>query len=120
MKILVDMNLPPKIVELLTLCGIESQHWQDVGAFNAKDSELVAYACKNDYVILTCDLDFTALLAASRKQKPSIVQIRVQGFETDVLANMIALAVKQNLCALENGAILTIDAKRARMRLLPL
>jgi len=120
MKILVDMNLPPKIAGLLTTQGMVATHWQSIGAPNAKDTELMSYAYQHNYTVLTCDLDFTALLSVSKRTKPSIIQVRVQGFEAENLANMITLAISQNAEALENGAILTIDAKRARLRLLPL
>ena len=35
MKVLLDMNLPPKLAELLTDRGIESVHWFSIGAPNA-------------------------------------------------------------------------------------
>jgi len=120
MKILVDMNLSPKIAELLTADGITAKHWQFVGAPNAKDSEIVAYAKQHDYIILTCDLDFTALLSASQANKPSVIQVRVHGFQVNAMAKTLALVVTQHADALENGAILTIDTKRARIRILPL
>jgi predicted nuclease of predicted toxin-antitoxin system len=79
MKILVDMNLPPKIVEFLGERGLAAKHWFSIGASDANDSEIFSYARQHEYIVLTCDLDFTALLAASKFQKPSVIQIRVQG-----------------------------------------
>jgi predicted nuclease of predicted toxin-antitoxin system len=120
MKILIDMNLPPQIADLLIAEGIDAKHWHTVGAYSAKDSEILSYAVQNDYIVLTYDLDFTALLAASPQQKPSVVQVRTQAFHTHKLARLLAPAIKQNSRELEKGAILSVDAKRVRVRLLPL
>jgi predicted nuclease of predicted toxin-antitoxin system len=43
---------------------------------DAADIEIMAYAAKHDYVVLTHDLDFSAILAATQGTKPSVVQIR--------------------------------------------
>jgi predicted nuclease of predicted toxin-antitoxin system len=65
MKLLVDMNLSPRWVGLLVGAGIEAAHWSTLGAKNAPGSEIMAYAGVNDYVVLTHDLDFSAILTAT-------------------------------------------------------
>ena len=35
----------------------------------------MAYAAKQDYVVLTHDLDLSAILAATHGEKPSVVQV---------------------------------------------
>jgi predicted nuclease of predicted toxin-antitoxin system len=120
MKILLDMNLPLKLADLLTEKGIETAHWFNIGAPNAKDSIIMEYARKNDYIVASYDLDFSAILAVTHGQKPSVVQIRAQDLQTERTAEMIVFALRQNADELEKGAILSIDTKRARVRLLPL
>lgn len=70
MKLLVDMNLSPRWVGVLSDAGIEAAHWSALGANNAPDSEIMAYARLNNYVVLTHDLDFSAILAATHGEKP--------------------------------------------------
>ena len=70
MKLLVDMNLSPRWVQLLRDAGWEAAHWSTVGKPNATDSEITAYAAANNYVILTSDLDFGAILASTRELLP--------------------------------------------------
>lgn len=65
MKLLVDMNLSPRWIPLLTNGGWEAVHWSNVGKGNAPDSEIMAYAAQHDYVVLTHDMDFSAILAAT-------------------------------------------------------
>ncbi|HEX4596820.1 MAG TPA: DUF5615 family PIN-like protein [Burkholderiaceae bacterium] len=47
MKLLVDMNLSPRWVDMLTDAGIQAVHWTVVGAKNASDAEIMAYALAN-------------------------------------------------------------------------
>jgi len=120
MRLLVDMNLPPELATALTAMGIESVHWYGIGAPDAKDSEIMSYAIAQNYTVLTCDLDFSAILSATHENMPSIVQIRIQGFQSEKLAELIFNALSSSIKEVEKGAILTIDAKKARLRLLPL
>jgi predicted nuclease of predicted toxin-antitoxin system len=58
--------------------GIEAEHWSMLGANNAPDSEIMGYARANNYVVLTHDFDFSAILAATHGEKPNVVQIRAE------------------------------------------
>lgn len=120
MKLLVDMNLSPRWVGVLVTSGIEAAHWSALGANNAPDSEIMAYARANDYVVLTHDLDFGAILAATHGEKPSVVQIRAEDVSPDVIGKQVIVALRQMASELEEGALLTIDPNRTRLRLLPL
>lgn len=120
MKLIVDMNLTPRWVGLLVDAGIEAKHWSTLGANNALDSEIMAYASANDYVVLTHDLDFSAILAATHGKKPSVVQIRADDVSPDVIGFQVIAALNQMVSELESGALLTVDPNRTRMRLLPL
>ena len=73
MKLLVDMSLSPRWVILLAGAGIEAARGSTLGSKNAPDSEIMASARANDYVVLTHDLDFGAILAATHGEKPSVV-----------------------------------------------
>jgi len=65
-------------------------------------------------------LDFSVILSVTSGQQPSIVQIRAQGLDIAKIAELITLAVAQHKDEIEKGAILSIDAKNSRLRLLPL
>ncbi|MCB1937517.1 MAG: DUF5615 family PIN-like protein [Nitrosomonas sp.] len=120
MKLLIDMNLSPRWVDVLTNAGIEAAHWSAVGAYNASDSEIMAYAKTNDYIVLTHDLDFSAILAVTHGEKPSVVQIRADDVSPDVIGKQVIGALQQMSTDLADGALLTIDTNRTRVRLLPL
>ncbi|MBL0011197.1 MAG: DUF5615 family PIN-like protein [Nitrosomonas sp.] len=120
MKLLVDMNLSPRWIGLLVDNGIEAAHWSTLGANNAPDNEIMTYASANGYVVLTHDLDFSAILAATHGEKPSVVQIRADDVSPDIIGLQVITALRQMASELADGALLTIDPNRTRMRLLPL
>ena len=120
MKLIVDMNLSPRWVNILADAGIEAAHWSALGANNAPDSVIMAYARANNYVVFTHDLDFSAILAATQGDKPSVVQIRSEEVSPDVIGKHVIAALRQMATELEEGALLTIDPSRTRLRVLPL
>ena len=120
MKILIDMNIPLKYAALLAKKGIEVLRWSDIGAPNATDVEIMEYSRKNNYVVLTCDLDFGTILSLTQDRKPSVAQIRASVLHSERAVDLIAAALFENADDLNKGAILSIDLKKARLRILPL
>jgi predicted nuclease of predicted toxin-antitoxin system len=120
MKLLVDMNLSPRWVKTLIDAGIEASHWSSLGAANAPDADIMAFARANGYVVLTHDLDFSAILAATQDAKPSVVQIRAEDVRPETVGRTLIEALRQMAVELEEGALLTIDPARTRLRVLPL
>lgn len=120
MKLLVDMNLSPRWVNLLADAGIEAAHWSTLGMADAPDAEIMAYARANDYIVLTHDLDFGAILAVTHGNKPSVAQIRAEDVSPDVIGKSVIDTLRDMAAELDEGALVTIDPSRARLRLLPL
>ena len=120
MKILLDMNIPLKYSTLLAERGIEVLRWADVGVPNASDVEIMAYARENDFIVLTCDLDFGTILSVTHDLKPSVTQVRASVIHAVRAVDLISTALMQYTDELGKGAILSIDIKSARLRLLPL
>jgi len=120
MKILIDMNVSPKFADMLTSKGIDAVHWYNIGAPDAEDTEIMEYANQNNYIVLSCDLDFSIILSITHNLKPSIVQLRAQRINIEKDGERIVSAIIQHEEKLGKGAILSIDLKKARIRLLPL
>jgi len=120
MKILVDMNLSPDWCPLLIASGWETKHWREVGDPRAPDRELLMWARSNGYVVLTHDLDFGNILAATGAQAPSVVQLRDHDVMPDRRGAFVVKVLSQQEKNLERGALLSIDSSSARVRLLPL
>ena len=120
MKLLVDMNLSPRWIPFLARNDMVATHWSTVGAFNAPDAVIMAFARTSDSVVLTHDLDFSAILAVSGGQRPSVVQIRADDVSPEVIGPQVLAALRQMETELSAGALLTIEPNRSRLRLLPL
>jgi predicted nuclease of predicted toxin-antitoxin system len=120
MKLLIDMNLSPRWVGVLATSGFEAAHWSTLGAGDASDVAIMSYARRHGYVVLTHDLDFSAILAATNGDKPSVVQIRADDVSPDAIGEQVTRALRQMKRELEDGALLTIDPIRTRLRVLPL
>ncbi|HZY61153.1 MAG TPA: DUF5615 family PIN-like protein [Edaphobacter sp.] len=80
----------------------------------------MAYANANDYVVVTHDLDFSAILAATQGEKPSVIQIRATDISPEAIGELILASLRQMAPELEQGALLTVDTDRTRLRILPL
>jgi predicted nuclease of predicted toxin-antitoxin system len=120
MKLLIDMNLSPRWATLLRETGFDAVHWSSIGAANAADSEIMAYARANDQIVFTHDLDFGAILAVTHGEKPSVIQVRSEDVSPEAIGTRIIDALRQMTLELEQGALLTVDSKRTRIRILPL
>jgi predicted nuclease of predicted toxin-antitoxin system len=119
-KILVDMNLSPEWVPFLRQAGFESVHWSAVGDPRATDAELMAWARANDHVVFTHDMDFGALLAATRATGPSVLQARVKDTMPSSVGADVVRVLHFRREALEQGALVTIDKLNSRVRVLPI
>jgi predicted nuclease of predicted toxin-antitoxin system len=120
MKLLVDMNLSPQWVDFLKESGWETKHWSTVGDVTSSDATIMAYAAKNDFVVITHDLDFSAILAATQGEKPSVVQVRSAAISVRTIGTRLVAALRFAGRELEIGALVTIDPDRTRVRLLAL
>ena len=95
MKILIDMNLPPRWAKVFAAEGWEALHWSQVGAPTASDREIMAWARANDYIVFTHDLDFSALLATTQREGPSVIQVRTQNVLPEGIGILVINAMKQ-------------------------
>ena len=120
LRLLLDMNIPFSYINLLSQNGYEVLRWSDIGSPTASDDEIMKYAREHDYAILTYDLDFSAILAASRDSLPSVVQIRASIQRANQAVDLISSAIQKNESHLLKGAILSIDLNKSRLRILPL
>ncbi len=119
-KILIDMNLSPDWVPLLSRHGWTAIHWSSVGDPRAVDREIMAWAVANEYIVFTHDLDFGTLLALTHAVGPSVIQVRGQDILPDHMGPLILAALRRHEADLESGSLLVVDEKRSRVRVLPI
>lgn len=119
MKLIIDMNLSPNWVQILKEGGIEAIHWSELGAQDALDATILGYALQHQYIVLTHDLDFSAILASTNIEKPSVVQIRSTNVSPTAIGKQVIAALIQMTDELADGALVTVEPQKTRLRLLP-
>lgn len=120
MRLILDMNLAPRWADFLEQAGFEAVHWSQVGAANATDVQIMKYSLDNGYWVITHDLDFGAILAASQLDGPSVIQLRASDISPEAIGHHLIHAIQTYQAELQSGALLTIDPARMRLSLLPL
>jgi predicted nuclease of predicted toxin-antitoxin system len=68
MRLLLDANLSPRLIEPLTASGYDVTHVGDLGLLHATDSVIFDRAVADGYVIVTADSDFPMLVALRRRR----------------------------------------------------
>ena len=120
MNLVVDMNLSPDWVAVLETAGWKTVHWFSIGNPRAADSEIMAWARLNGYVVLTHDLDFGTMLALTQAESPSVFQVRTQDVSPAGISKLVITALRQFQSELERGALVVVDRANVRARILPL
>jgi predicted nuclease of predicted toxin-antitoxin system len=120
MQFLIDMNLSPRLADLLVNADHQAVYWGTIGRPDAEDSEILAWAKNNDHVLLTNDLDFGTILATRGLKSPSVIQFRRRDVLPETIIPFILRATEKFSSDLLAGALIVVDERRYRVRLLPL
>jgi predicted nuclease of predicted toxin-antitoxin system len=120
MRLLIDMNLSPKWESALEKSGFEAVHWSTIGPANTGDPEIMAYAKEHGFVVLTNDLDFGSILAATGGDAPSVVQLRTDDCRVGAIGDLVTQSINQAAEQLAEGALVTIETSKLRITSLPI
>ncbi|MEX2173472.1 MAG: DUF5615 family PIN-like protein [Pirellulaceae bacterium] len=118
--LVIDMNLSVEWVAELARHGWSAVHWSTIGDPSAEDSVIMAWAQTNGYVVFTHDLDFGTMLALTHATGPSVLQLRGQNVLPEDIGPVAIAALRQHDAALAAGALVVVDVKKVRVRVLPL
>src|SRR5947209_511256 len=88
MKLLIDANLSPRLIPLLSDLFPSSLHVQEIHDESAEDHEIWDYALEHNYVIVTKDADFDDM-AQLAMQSPKIIWIRRGNCSTEEIENIL-------------------------------
>ena len=119
MKLLLDMNLTPAWCVSFRVHGHEFIHWSTSGDPKATDRAIMEFASAGGYVVITYDLDFGALLAATNALSPSVVLIRAGDVTAATVESLVLAALEACADELQRGAIVTVEEAGRRVRALP-
>ena len=120
MILILDENLPPRWRDYLAPFGITAIHWQEIGRIGDRDETILDYACANNAVIITQDLDFTRILALRGAIMPSVIQLRVPCPIPEIIGQALLDVLENHQQKINAGCLISIHHTRHRIRLLPL
>lgn len=120
MKLLLDQGVPRRAAALLRDAGVEATHVAEVGLSAADDADILAWCRTKGAVAVTLDTDFHAQIALSGMATPSAIRIRIEGLKGPEVSRLLLSVLETHRSGLEAGALVTIDAKRSRLRRLPI
>jgi predicted nuclease of predicted toxin-antitoxin system len=119
-RILLDQGLAPRAAEILRREGFEAVHVAEIGLDRAEDAAILQAAREDSRICVTLDHDFHSHLATTGHGCPSVVLLRVQGLDATGQADLIRSIYLQCEAALSEGAAISADRERVRIRRLPL
>jgi predicted nuclease of predicted toxin-antitoxin system len=120
MRFLANMGISPVTVEFLRDLGHDAVHLHDLGFDRWADANILDKAREEGWVVLTSDLDFGDLLAASQAALPSVVIFRLRDMRpANVNAHLLAM-LEQHADDLIQGVVVSVAERNLRLRRLPI
>jgi predicted nuclease of predicted toxin-antitoxin system len=119
-KFLADLNVAPRTVLALRQQGFDIVRLDEVKLAHATDEAIVAYARAHGHVVVTQDLDFSAIVALSGLSAPSVLSLRLGSAQADVVTERLRAILPGIQSDLATGAIVTVNDRMIRTRSLPI
>ena len=121
MRLLADVHISPRTVRFLRGLGHDVVRvGREYLRSTASDAEIVAAAIADGRIIVTQDLDFSAIVALSGLVRPSIVLLRLVTAKIETVNDVLERALPMIESDLAAGALVTVEEKQVRVRRLPL
>lgn len=120
MRFLADRGISPQTVAFLRDLGHAALHLHEQGLDRLPDSVILKKARDESRILLTHDLDFGELIAASGATLPSTVVFRLRNMRPEKVNYYLQRIIIQHQAALEQGAIISVIEGQIRVRLLPI
>ena len=120
MRFLADMGVSQQVVEWLRTNGHEAVHLRDEGLQRLPNGEIFQKAGHEQRIVLTFDLDFGEVLAASGGQIVSVILFRLRNTRTSFMIQRLDDVLNHSSADLSQGAIVIVEDGRYRVRSLPI
>lgn len=95
MRFLADMNISPLTVEALAAEGVDIVRVSSLLPVSASDEDILSLARERGHVVITQDMDFSALLALGGHDQPSLVTLRLLNTDPDVVTERLRQVLPQ-------------------------
>lgn len=120
MRFLADVGISPQTAVFLRELGHDAVHVREQNLQRASDAEIILKARQENRIVLTHDLDFGALMAASGKRLPSVILFRLSNMRPDNVNVRVEQILHDHADILNEGALLSVSDGQIRVRRLPI
>ena len=120
MRFIGNMGISPVTIQFLRSLGHEAKRLLEEHLEKLSDEEILDKARAEGAIILTSDLDFGDLLAASTHELPSVVLFRLGNMDLVNVNRHLIIILEKYARELELGAILSVNERKIRVRKLPI
>jgi predicted nuclease of predicted toxin-antitoxin system len=120
LRFLADMGVSHQVVEWLRTKGHEAVHLRDEGLQRLPNGEIFQKAGREQRIVLTFDLDFGEILAASGRQIVSVILFRLRNTRTGFVIQRLDDVLNHSSAELMQGTIVIVEDGRHRVRRLPI
>lgn len=118
--VVVDVNPSPEWVPFLAAAGHPAVHWTRAATAPPSTPDIMAWPWTDGRAVFARDLDFATLLALTGAAGPSVIQPRGADVLPEQVGAAVLTALRQFDAELAAGALVTVDPKRSRVRVLPI
>jgi predicted nuclease of predicted toxin-antitoxin system len=120
LRFIADVHISPLTVTTLRQQGYDIVRVTDILPATTPDSEILEFARVENHIVLTQDLDFSALVALGGFIQPSLVTLRLSSAQPDVVSQRLLEVLPQLEQVLIEGSAITIADNTVRFRKLPI
>ncbi|MFA5845877.1 MAG: DUF5615 family PIN-like protein [Thermodesulfovibrionales bacterium] len=119
LKFIADIHISPITIEELKKRGHNIIRITEKLPPTSTDNEIIQLAYQEQAVIITQDLDFSAIIAQSGLNSPSVISLRVANAKPDMITRLLTTVLPRIEVELVEGAIVSVDETEYRIRKLP-
>jgi predicted nuclease of predicted toxin-antitoxin system len=114
------MGLPRRVAEDLRQEGMDVEHVGDLGMAPSSDREIIAFAERERFTVVTLDSDFARIVATEGRPTPSLVHLRFPDLDCPATVKLLREIIPRLTDDLEKGCIASVGPLGIRIRSIPL
>jgi predicted nuclease of predicted toxin-antitoxin system len=116
MKFLADIGISPVTTAWLNEQGHDAKHLSEERLHRLSDREIFSKADRENRIVLTTDLDFGEIAVTSGAAKISVIIFRQENRTPPSINRYLEVVLNVAKEELEQGAIITVQETRIRIR----
>ena len=120
LRLLANMNISPESVNVLHEKGLDIIRVSQILPITSSDAEILELARREKRVLVTQDLDFSALLALGGFDRPSVITLRMTVSDPESITRKLLDLLPEIQDMLAKGCAVSVDDFSYRIRWLPI